>query len=933
MTRRPAYFLRTHLLFFLSLGCLLAASPASAQFYFGKNKVNYTQFDWQVMTTEHFRIYFYIGGEEVAKIAAQVAEESYVSLSMKFNIEIENKVPLVIYTAPNYFSQTNILPSLIPESVAGFTEFLKGRVVVPFHGSYHDFAHVIRHEMVHVFTFEKLDAVLDRQARSQFGYPPLWFTEGLAEFWSKDWDTEADMIVKDMVVTGNLITIPHMYVVQGTFFMYKLGESICTFIDSTYGSDKILEFFENWHKGRSFDEIVEITLGMNLEHLSQEWEYSLKKRYFPEIRNLDLPKMEAERLTPDGYAVKGVPIRWDNGKGEDDWLVFKANRMGYSGLYLKKANAASKDVKTLLTGDRSAKFESLYLLRSGIDATDSGLVVFSSKSKETDVIYLYDLNRGKVTRRYEIEGMVAARSPRFSPDASQIVFSGMKLSGFSNLYVLDLKSGDYRPLTQDIYYDTDPCFTPDGSEIVFSSDRGPFGNQGALNLFKLDISSGLITQITFGSYKDQTPDATANGIYFSSNREGSFNLFLLDNEGKLTRQSTYITGAMDPRLSSDGTKLVFTGYQDAGFQIYHMDIKDEPEPVEQPIPPAIAQWYPERIERDHIASTVKYDTDYSFDIAQSAIAYDPVYGTQGGVQLAMSDILGNHAFYGLLSNTADTKDEIFSSFNFGVTYVNKEKQLNWGIGVFHLYDEYYNDYDLWYDQRDAGVVGLLSYPISKFHRIELTNYARYQKKDRRFGLPAREDFLMSHFVKWVYDNTFWDISGPIEGRRYNLTVGITYALEGGKLWNKVAMADLRHYFRLGRRSAFASRLFAYTSSGLEPQRIYFGGSWSFRGYDRREWYTRNVLFASNELRFPLINNLFIGFPFGGLGFQGIRGALFADVGSAWEDEFDQFLGSFGFGFRVSLGYVVLLRFDFARTTDFDTISNGWDFDFFFGWNF
>ena len=66
-------------------------------------------------------------------------------------------------------------------------------------------------------------------------------------------------------------------------------------------------------------------------------------------------------------------------------------------------------------------------------------------------------------------------------------------------------------------------------------------------------------------------------------------------------------------------------------------------------------------------------------------------------------------------------------------------------------------------------------------------------------------------------------------------------------------------------------------------------------------YNRNVLFASNELRFPLIDNLLIGFPFGGLGFRGIRGALFFDVGSAWDDEFDQFLGSFGTGFRVSLG--------------------------------
>ena len=49
--------------------------------------------------------------------------------------------------------------------------------------------------------------------------------------------------------------------------------------------------------------------------------------------------------------------------------------------------------------------------------------------------------------------------------------------------------------------------------------------------------------------------------------------------------------------------------------------------------------------------------------------------------------------------------------------------------------------------------------------------------------------------------------------------------------------------------------------------------------------------------------------------------------------FDDLLGSFGTGVRVALGRVVLLRFDYTHTTDFNTISPTADFDFFFGWNF
>ncbi len=910
------------------------AQSVNAQYYFGKNKVQYTQFEWQVMTTDHFHIYFYDLEEEVAGIAAKSAEDSYRILAAKFNHEVKDKIPLVIYSSPNYFTQTNIVPGLLPESVAGFTEFMKGRVVLPFHGSYHDFDNVIRHELVHVFTYDKLDNVLKKRSRLRTGGPPLWFTEGIAEFWSKEWDTDADMFVKDMVINNRFFTLPNMYQISGTYFMYKLGESICWFIDTNYGPDKLNLIFENWYKGSTFEEVLEITLGDNLEELSRKWEYSLKKKYYPEVDSLGLPDMESQRISRDGYSVKGVPFMWDDGDGLQEWVIYKANRLGYSGIYMTPVKGPKKrKIKTLLKGERSSDFESLYLLRSGIDINDSGLVVFSSKSKENDVIYLYDLHKEEVVTRFELYDLAAVRSPRFSFDGSKLTFSGVRKSGFSDLFILDIKTGDYNPLTDDFYYDIDPVFSPDGSKIVFASDRNADGFSGYKNLYQIDLNTSEIRQLTSGPYEDQTPDFTEHGIYFTSDRNGAFNIYLLDNNNELTLQSTYVTGAFDPRLSTDGTHLIYTGYQSMGFQVYQMELTKKPQSLEQPSLALNTDWKPKKISSDYSSASIKYDADYSLDIAQSSIGYDPVYGSLGGFQVAASDVLGNKAYYFLLTNTADTKDDFFESFNVGVTYINREKRLNWGVGAYHIYDEYFNDFEGYFQEREAGIITLLSYPFSKFHRIELTSLAAYNKRDRLYGLKDREAILATNYLSWVFDNSLWDISGPIEGRRYNFTVGITTKLEGMRNFNRIALVDIRHYFRLGRYSAFANRLFGYSSAGLEPQRIYFGGSWSFRGYERQHFYTRKVLFASNELRFPLIDNLYIGFPFGGLGFSSIRGALFFDTGSAWDDEFDGFIGSMGAGFRVALGYLVLLRFDFTRTTDFHTISPNTEFDFFFGWNF
>jgi outer membrane protein assembly factor BamA len=151
-----------------------------------------------------------------------------------------------------------------------------------------------------------------------------------------------------------------------------------------------------------------------------------------------------------------------------------------------------------------------------------------------------------------------------------------------------------------------------------------------------------------------------------------------------------------------------------------------------------------------------------------------------------------------------------------------------------------------------------------------------------------------------------------------------------KHFNSGYNVDFRKYFRLGRASAYASRLMYFHLWG--KIRKVLSGKLTLRAI-RRYFYGRNLLLVNNELRFPLVNDLFIGLPVGNLRFQAIRGALFFDVGNAWENEFDRLYGSFGFGFRVALGYITVLRFDFARRTDFRKVGNDYNFDFFFGWNY
>ncbi len=923
---------------------LVFAVSANAQYYFGQNKIQYTDFDWQVLTTEHYNVYFYPEEKDIAEAAAYLAEESYTFLQEKFNHTIENRVPIIIYSSPVFFEQTNVIPGILPENVAGFTEYFKQRVVVPFNGSYADFAHVVRHELVHVFTMQKLAYVTKMHRKNNVATPPLWFMEGIAEYWSIGWDSQADMFMRDMTISGRIISINNMGSISGTFLMYKVGQSIMKYLGETYGDDKITDLFDNWWKGKHFSDNIRITFGKTLTEIGKEWEYYLKKNYYPYIEYQELPDRVGKKLTHDGYNLKPTIFLKDTKDGREEYIAFQTYRLGYSMIAEMPFEGEKKRCNTLIKAGRSEQFESLHITDSGLDANDDGLIAFASKTQETDALYIYDTKRGKVIKKIKNKKLVSISSPSWAPDRRHIVFEGVAKAGISDLYLVDIETDEFRQLTNDIYLDMTPSFSYTDSLLAFSSDRQAYGDKGSRNLFLYNLETGEITRLTSGNHIDESPSWTRTGdrLIFTSDRNGSMNLYVLNdvtNGSRSIMQLTdIVTGIFDPVVANYDSTIVFSAYQNFGFHIYKMDFPDsaivrldEPDYTTKHWHLADSWSFP-KLTGETTKGSAKYKTQLSFDIAQSTVAYDAVIGTLGGLQFALTDILGNHQWYFLLFNTANTKGSFLKSMNFASTYLNKTRRINYGAGIFHFYNEYSDDYYSFVDERTYGGLLTASYPISRYRRIESALYVRkIEKKTTLFDdTNATTSTLTLSYIK---DTSIWDPTGPIDGTRINIGTAQSINMKGLKYFNSTYNVDFRKYFRLGAASAYATRLMYLHSVGEDPQRYYLGGSWSLRGYPRRSFYGRNLLLINNELRFPLVDNLIIGFPFGALRFQAIRGAMFFDAGNAWEDDYRDLVGSFGFGFRVALGYVTVLRFDFARKTDFRNVSNTYDFDFFFGWNF
>ena len=161
---------------------LVLASPAGAQ-YFGRNKVQYKTFDFQVLRTQHFDIYFYQEERQAAQQASLMAERWYARLSKVLAHELNGRQPLILYASHPEFEQTNAVQGELGEGTGGVTEMLKRRIVLPLGISLAESDHVIGHELVHAFQFDITSAGQRASAAGALRLP-LWFIEGMAEYLS-----------------------------------------------------------------------------------------------------------------------------------------------------------------------------------------------------------------------------------------------------------------------------------------------------------------------------------------------------------------------------------------------------------------------------------------------------------------------------------------------------------------------------------------------------------------------------------------------------------------------------------------------------------------------------------------------------------------------------------------------------------------------------
>ncbi len=768
-------FLATLLLVGTSL--LAAAEPAAAQ-YFGRNKVQYDDFDFEVLETEHFRIHHDTGqSDEAIRNVGRMAERWYARLSRTFQHAFREKKPVLFFADQPDFQQTNAIPGFISQATGGVTEGLKNRVIMPFAETYGETDHVLGHELVHAFQY---DIAQSRRGGGSTGFQqlPLWAVEGLAEYLSVGRESShTAMWMRDAVLRDDLPTVEQLS--RGAeYFPYRFGHALWAYIGGRWGDEATTAFYREAARA-GLESASQRILSLPLDTLSSEWREDTRQFYADAMEGRNDPNEVGTRIVPRDGDESSLTI--SPAVSPDGSRVIYLSQREIFTVDLYVADARTGEVLgQLASANANPHHDALaYMNTSGTWSPDGARFAFATYAEGDNQIAIASVEDRSVVQRFDLSGVGAVYSLDWAPDGDRIVFSG-SAGGVTDLFSLDLDDGTVSQLTDDAWSQLHPTISPDGATVAFSTDRSEPADLERLDfgpprLGFMDLQSGEIQTLQpFPGAKHIDPGWSPDGssLYFISDRGGFSDIYRLSVEDgtvrRVTRTATGVTGVTDlsPALTvaRDGGEVLFSVFRDGGYTIRRLAAQETggeavaattdrivdagilpPREAREPV--WVASYLDDPLTGLPDASSFEhgdYDAGLGLDYVAQPTAGVGVdrFGASvgGGVAAFFSDMLGNHQLGVAVQGQGQLQD-----IGGQVAYANRGGRTNWSLqggripyrtvrgqrGTGSIGGEEVRTVDLILDRTIFHRAGAgMQYPFSVNRRFEAEAGATYITFDR-----------------------------------------------------------------------------------------------------------------------------------------------------------------------------------------------------------
>lgn len=455
------------LYFFLSFSFLIKGQfNYGHQMDFGKNRIQYKNFDWAYLDFDRFRIYSYQGADELAKYASVVINKELQIIEKRLDYQFNDKINVLVYSTQADFKQSNLgLNSDIPSNIGGVTNITGNKINVFFNGSHTQLDQQIRAALAQLIINKIMYGGSARemiQSATLLNLPD-WYLSGLVKYLSEGWSSYADNLLYDDL---KIDVFNHFNRIKGAHST-QVGQAIWYYIVSNYGESIIPNLLYMSKIQRSVDNALLYTIGLPLSDLINDFSETYNRRFYTFkdslrksiINNNSILKKYKENK--HYYQLK---------------LSSDAKNVIYSINELNKIKIYKKNIEkntTQLIHKYYQKVEELpdynYPLLGWHPTKNISTMIYEFKNQ----IYLQlnDHDKNEVVRR-NFPGFEKVNSFSYSNDGKKIVISAVKKGkGQSDIFLFTLNNSGIEQLTNDIWDDNNPIFMKDSKQIVFESNR------------------------------------------------------------------------------------------------------------------------------------------------------------------------------------------------------------------------------------------------------------------------------------------------------------------------------------------------------------------------------------------------------------------------------------------------------------------------------
>lgn len=417
---------------------LLIAADALAQGFNAFNGRNHPYLNWQVAETEHFRIVYHDGIEDLIPRAAAIAEESYTALSENLQVTFDKKIPV-------YLSDQD-------EIVNGFANPI-GKGYTMIWVNLNDYADnwtgrekwlrkVIAHELGHIFHFKAIWS--DFGLLNYLFADPLTrhWTEGLAQYQTEYWDSQRGDRWLRKAIFDSRPNFNDGQSLENGRLMYAAGNSQLRYFTEKYGDSTLVDLLSyrdnilglEYHDFYSaFDEVAD----GGYRAFYEDWRKHMNVYY-----NTLASQMErTDSLDTEAFSLPGQ-FYFDIAVSPGDSLIavlsLASLKRPVRSLYIvtnDSTRTATKVAEGEINTDLSWSGDETSLFYSRSNRGDNSSLV--------NDIYRLDVESGREER---ITHNRRAKYPVPGPLQNTIGYI-VNESGTGNLYLLDMETGEERMIT------------------------------------------------------------------------------------------------------------------------------------------------------------------------------------------------------------------------------------------------------------------------------------------------------------------------------------------------------------------------------------------------------------------------------------------------------------------------------------------------------